>query len=469
MTRLSFVIVTGALGLLPIVAGASATLHVPAGYATIQAAIDAANEGDVISVAPGTYQEEIDFHGKNIMVRAAQGPAVTHLRGDDDGIVVSFVSGESSAAVLDGFTISHGYGGYGGAVQCDGASPLIRGNVIECNGSVYKGSGIAMLNGSHACIEHNCIRGNYAEWKGAAISSNDSEPIIKNNLIIDNYSEYQGGALYGRNSLFTLQNNTIAANHSGSRGGAGLFGIDCGLVAANNIIADNTGGPDSGQGIYLEGTVSTYETACNDFWNNQGGPCGGEAIPGATDLNVDPRFAPGPNGNHYLKHDAAGNPLSPCVDAGSCTSADLELDEYCTRFDLLPDAGIIDLGFHYPQPEHLDSTWLMVVLNQEQYYPDDPFTMIALLNNPGTALDGTVAVVLQAMDTYFFWPDWTETVFLPAIALPPAARFGAELLSFQWPTGVGTGEMIIWSALFNGDPLTDNLLSIHDHSFTYTD
>lgn len=43
-----------------------ATIHVPADYSTIQAAINAASNGDTIVVAPGTYQENINFQGKAI-------------------------------------------------------------------------------------------------------------------------------------------------------------------------------------------------------------------------------------------------------------------------------------------------------------------------------------------------------------------------------------------------------------------
>ena len=44
-----------------------------ADYSSIQAAIDAANNGDEIIVSPGTYVETIDFNGKAITVRSASG------------------------------------------------------------------------------------------------------------------------------------------------------------------------------------------------------------------------------------------------------------------------------------------------------------------------------------------------------------------------------------------------------------
>ena len=51
-------------------AGAHATtIHVPGDQPTIQAGIDAAQKGDIVQVAPGTFGERINFRGKAIKVR----------------------------------------------------------------------------------------------------------------------------------------------------------------------------------------------------------------------------------------------------------------------------------------------------------------------------------------------------------------------------------------------------------------
>ena len=46
-------------------------IHVPADYPTIQAAINAAANGDTIQVAPGTYVENLSFLGKAIRLFSA--------------------------------------------------------------------------------------------------------------------------------------------------------------------------------------------------------------------------------------------------------------------------------------------------------------------------------------------------------------------------------------------------------------
>ena len=51
-------------------------LHVPGDFPTIQAAIDAAMDGDEVEVHPGTYNETINFLGKAITVRSSGGAKV---------------------------------------------------------------------------------------------------------------------------------------------------------------------------------------------------------------------------------------------------------------------------------------------------------------------------------------------------------------------------------------------------------
>src|SRR5688572_16668756 len=76
-----------------VLAGTSArgaVIHVPADQPTIQAAIVAASNGDEIEVAPGTYNEAINFLGKAINLHSSGGAAVTIL--DGTGLTSSIIT-----------------------------------------------------------------------------------------------------------------------------------------------------------------------------------------------------------------------------------------------------------------------------------------------------------------------------------------------------------------------------------------
>ena len=71
----------------------------PEDVGTIQEAIDASSDGDVICVGPGVYTEELDFDGHNTHILGVAGAAMTILDGGGaSGTLVSVnnVSGSSS-------------------------------------------------------------------------------------------------------------------------------------------------------------------------------------------------------------------------------------------------------------------------------------------------------------------------------------------------------------------------------------
>jgi len=66
-------------------------------------------------------------------------------------------------------------------------------------------------------------------------------------------------------------------------------------------------------------------------------------------INDNPLFVTGTNGDFYLEQiDAGGAANSPCVDNGSDTAVNLELNRSTTRVDGKSDENTADLGYHYP-------------------------------------------------------------------------------------------------------------------------
>lgn len=142
-------------------------IHVPTDQATIQGAIDVASDGNIVLVAPGTYNENIDFIGKAIEVMSAMGPSVTTINGGGNTSVVQFHSGESASSVLSGFTVTNGAAlgaevnqpSGGGGIDIEDCAPTILNNVVTGNTACNGGGGIYVDFGS-ALIQGNTISEN---------------------------------------------------------------------------------------------------------------------------------------------------------------------------------------------------------------------------------------------------------------------------------------------------------------------
>jgi len=265
-------------------------IHVPADYSTIQSAIDAAVDGDAVLVAPGTYAENIDFKGKAITVKSADGPVATIIDGGGLDSVARFVSGETRASILEGFTLTNGQGmlgaGDGGGVVCYAINP----------------SGPP----SSPTILGNIIRGNHAAY-GAGIYSTACSPLIVSNFIFDNHSTCNGAGLWVANgaadgSSPLIVNNTVTGNQPGCDG-AGIWTSWSSYAVITNCIF---WGDDVSKNE-IQGDSSITVTYCD--------VAGGYA--GAGNIDVDPMFVDPANGDLHLL------PGSPCADVGDSAALGL--------------------------------------------------------------------------------------------------------------------------------------------------
>ena len=297
----------------------AATINVPSGQPTIQAGINAANTGDTVLVAPGTYQENIDFKGKAITVTSSEGASVTTIEGSGaDAPVVNFTTGEQRNSILSGFTIQNG-GIQTGAIVVGGASPTIMDNIITGNPchAIYVNPGAALIEGntisntqagSEFCSTNgtaillggsgtayiSIIIGNIIEnnqqggLSGGAIGINGAEgTIIESNIIRNNVSGQGAVTMSNAYSLIFVQNVVYGNQINGfllsiSSGAAGLtIGIPYGAssssygIVANNSFFDDRVVYDLASEEYvtsevsLDGDISHYLFANNIVYGQQ--------------------------------------------------------------------------------------------------------------------------------------------------------------------------------------------------------
>ena len=264
------------------------THNVPANFTTIQAAIDAAVDGDTVLVAPGTYVENIDFLGKAIIVVSSAGADVTTIDGSgcSTGIancsVVTCSNGEGAGTALAGFNVQggNGTGGPGpigcSAGNCDflgGGMRIANGSpqVIDCvfvGNSATKGGGLYCINSSPTLTGCSFIGNQAIDFsaggfaaEGGGVYNLSSQPTLLN-CIFDSNLAYIGGGIANRDgSDCKISGCTFFGNTVGATGiGAGVFNDSSSPTVMDSTFLENTAG--YGGGIYNESSSSTV-TGCN--------------------------------------------------------------------------------------------------------------------------------------------------------------------------------------------------------------
>lgn len=226
----------------------NAVHRVPEQYPTIQQAIDAAQIGDTIEVAAGTYHEGLVLKS-GITLKGTSGSVLTPNDTSDDSIIdgddtVRPLSCSGVANIIvEGFTFTNGHGSSGGNIHCSGNSVIIRNNLIS-NGKAtdggYGGGGV-YLGGSKIQLIGNIIRDNWAWAEGGGVYIDAVDSVINTNTILGNVADYGGGiCVAGVSPVIT--NNVIDGNWSDYAVGGGLYLSGASPQIINNTIVNNRAG-----------------------------------------------------------------------------------------------------------------------------------------------------------------------------------------------------------------------------------
>ncbi|HET9627516.1 MAG TPA: right-handed parallel beta-helix repeat-containing protein [Kofleriaceae bacterium] len=475
-------------------------IAVPADQPTIQAAIDAAVTGDVITVAPGTYHEHIQLR-KAITVRSAGGPIVTIIDGDGTGTVVRLAANEPAEATFAGFTIRNGRSSDGGAgiwisgsaatvennfiidnrgctgvgVTISFSSPVIRGNTIlrnlqtECSGGTG-GGGILVGGVSTAQILDNTIADNRSQSGGGISLFAADGPTIRGNVISGNTAESEGGGIATANAIrAVIADNVIVGNAADEGGGIATL-VPSGALGPrliNNTIANNTARANGAQ-LLIDGfpgqtqiwnnVISGATTAASVFCDplrdrtppalrfndlfNAAGPADGGSCTGSVghdgNISADPLFVDPALDFHLTL-------ASPAVDAGSNTAPFLPATDI-TGFPRILDGNAdgtatVDLGAH-----ELGGALRITLVPTSLTFPgqlrgttSEP--QIVTLTNTG---DGPVAVPRIAITN-----DFTETHTCGTV-VARGATCTVELRFAPTAAGPRTGTLTIMDNALGG-------------------
>jgi hypothetical protein len=141
------------------------------GYTTIQAAIETAEAGDEIAVAPGTYCEAIDFLGKAVRLYSLAGAESTIIDGTRREHVVQCMNGEEPDTILEGFTITGGNASdsSGGGLLTDGRPTVIR-CTFDRNSARFGGAVAGRAAVAHCRFTNNEAFMGGALWRAGTVT-----------------------------------------------------------------------------------------------------------------------------------------------------------------------------------------------------------------------------------------------------------------------------------------------------------
>jgi hypothetical protein len=319
---------------------------------TIQAAIDAARDGDVVELLDGALagpgNRDIDYGGKEITVRSRSGNATACVIDcQDRGRGFFFRTGEGPGARLEHVTVTRGHASgsdnlerSGGGAHCRlGSSPTFEGCIFAANRADYAGGGIALAHDAAPALVACSLAANTAIFGGGLFAIDLCAPVLAGTLLRDNHGDQHGGALYCYGSTITLDSCTLSGNeaflgaaidcHEGSTvtlmrctvtgnvtgfGGA-IRAYTASVEATSTIIAFGSGAAAS---VSCLGPGAAAMLSCCNVFGNAGGDwigCIEDQLGVRDNMSVDPDFcsnAPDEDGYWVLQVDS---PCAPGVSA----------------------------------------------------------------------------------------------------------------------------------------------------------
>ena len=281
------------LAYLPI-AGYSKTITVPDEFNSIQLAIENSVDGDTILVNPGTYYENINYNGKNVVIgslyivdKSRSHITSTIIDGFSSASVVVFENNEDNNAVLEGLSITNGNASQGGGIYCYNVSPTLS-NLIIKNNSSSRGGGVSLITSN--AILNSCIIMQNSAWNGAGLyiyNRNYINPSIRNLIIARNKinTNREGGGIFVQSNDNRGKTQIINCTI--------VFNEDAGIVAGEDTYIKNS--------IVWGNEFDGFSYANISYSDIQGG------VRGEKNIMAAPLFVDSQNNNFRLSD------LSPCL------------------------------------------------------------------------------------------------------------------------------------------------------------
>lgn len=245
-------------------------------HTTIQAAIDAANEGDTILVLAGDYNETVTIDKQVTLLGAQTGVDPTAATRGDEAVLTGAIILQDGAdgTKIEGFTIAEGtnIGGENASVYlANGAADVaIENNVFMRSGPVDNDTFRGILGTSNGANTGLTITQNtFSGWHtGVFLNPGATDAAVTGNIFNGNFV---GMSVDGPDATLIAGNTFTNNDFEGL--GIGPGEAQPALTLNGNAFADNGGAPDGRSiGVYDNGiTVTSDDAGTNTVLELQGG------------------------------------------------------------------------------------------------------------------------------------------------------------------------------------------------------
>jgi fibronectin-binding autotransporter adhesin len=207
---------------------------------TIQAAIDAAHDGDVVSIPSGTYTESLTVN--KTLTLTGVSSATTIIQAVSGQRVITVTSGHNLR--LENLTVTGGRAGSGGGggVSVDNGSLIIVNCVIADNWASY-GGGVFQGNAGRVDVAGSRIERNHSDNHGGGLYVN-GDAALTNTLVLTNTATWDGGGLTVWTGRTDVRGGILAGNQAGRNGGG--INLNNGISVSGTQFISNTAGQDGG-------------------------------------------------------------------------------------------------------------------------------------------------------------------------------------------------------------------------------
>lgn len=230
---------------------------------TIQAAIDAAQAGDIVSIPAGAYTESLTIDKSLTLTGAGSGATIVHAIAGQRVISVTDVdvrlmnlkvtggqsdggggiwANNANVQILACWIVDNAAGYGGGVFQGGDGSVELTDSRVEANDSVNHGGGI-YANGDLA-LTRTVVISNTAGGHGGGAVSAAGNVSIYDSMFERNAAGIDGGGLNGNNNI-TLRRTTFISNTAASGGGFSQWNADRQVDVIESIFVHNTAGNGS--------------------------------------------------------------------------------------------------------------------------------------------------------------------------------------------------------------------------------